>query len=237
MTARAGCRVTHEALSGYFPDGRFAQRLNALPEFGCIYVRNAKVGTASVLMWLHRIHTGDQHWVPERSVHAEHAVPGVEDLGEDRLAAMLAGDAFRFSFVRDPLRRAESAYLNRIVQMPRYLGRVKLQRALGLPEDAAGHLTPEQFVAALEVLEPMAMNPHWRPQHLNLMHPLVPYDLLGRLETFADDLGRIQEAAGLPRVPAEVRNASNRRGGAPFDAGQLRRLRRVYEADCDLYGY
>jgi hypothetical protein len=230
--------VTLQALRDYFPSKRhFAQRVTALPEYGCIYVRNAKVGTASVLMWLQRVHTGDPDWQPVRSVHEDHTLPDPDDVGMERLAAMLDGEAFRFTFVRDPLRRAESAYLNRIVQMPQYEGRVKLQRVLGLPEDPAGHLTPEQFVAALEASDPLTMNAHWRPQHINLMHPLVTYDHIGRLETFADDLGQIQDALGLPRMPPERRNVTDRRGGPPFDEGLLRRLRWVYEADCDLYGY
>jgi len=38
-------RVTLEALSGYFPDGKFARRVQPLPEHGCIYVRNAKAAS------------------------------------------------------------------------------------------------------------------------------------------------------------------------------------------------
>ena len=39
--------VTREAIKNYFPDGGLERRLQPLPKYGCIYVRNAKVATGS----------------------------------------------------------------------------------------------------------------------------------------------------------------------------------------------
>jgi hypothetical protein len=84
------------------------------------------------------------------------------------------------------------------------------------------------------------MDPHWRPQHVNLMHPLVSYDHVGRLETFAADLEHIRAAAGLPHVPLEVRNTSRQASSDSVFDGRpdlVRRVERIYATDFELYGY
>lgn len=134
-------RVTRDAIRNYFPGGGLTRRLQPLPRYRCIDVRNAKAGTGTTLLWLHRIHTGDHGFTPETSIHAEHKLPRVEDVGWDKVLRMLNGDAFRFAFVRDPVRRLESAYLSKVVAHRRYRGRVELQQILGLPEGPDKELT------------------------------------------------------------------------------------------------
>ena len=83
------------------------------------------------------------------------------------------------------------------------------------------------------------MNPHWRPQHLNLMHGLLEYDLVGRVETFDTDLAKVREQTGMPEVPVAVQNVAARRGDSLFDGRPdlLRRVRDIYARDFELYGY
>jgi hypothetical protein len=231
--------VTRDAIRQYFPDGAFAHRVQPLPEYGCIYVRNAKVATGTMLLWLHRIHTGDHNFMPKRSIHVEMKLPRVEDVGWEKVLRMLDGDAFRFSFVRDPVRRLESAYLSKIVRHRRYPGRAALQKILGLPEGPDNEVTFDQFIAALEMQDPVQMDVHWRPQHLNLMDGLVEYDLLGRLETFAADVARIQAATGMPDVPIELQHASKRPAMGLLDGRPdlLRKVSDIYARDFEVYGY
>lgn len=232
-------RPTVEALRAYFPDGGFARRIQPLPEQQCVYIKNAKVGTSTVMLWLHRMHTRDHQWTPSVNVHREHGLPTPQSLGLEQVSKMLSGDAYVFSFVRDPLVRAESAYLDKIANLerrPRW--RHEVQRVLGLPEDSDEAPSFEMFVAALEAQEPITMDAHWRPQHLNLMHGLVRMDFVGRLETFERDVERVRVEAGLPVVPLAVRNA--RTSGYGLCDGRpdlVERLRRVYDRDFELYGY
>ena len=231
--------VTREAIRQYFPDGAFARRVQPLPEYGCIYVRNAKVATGTMLLWLHRIHTGDHEFMPKRSIHVEMKLPRVEDVGWEKVLRMLNGEAFRFSFVRDPVRRLESAYLSKVVRHRRYPGRAALQKILGLPEGPDAELTLEEFFAALEMQDPVRMDVHWRPQHLNLMHGLVEYDLVGRLETFAADVARIRAATGMPDVPIDLQHVSKRPAMGLLDGRPdlLRKVCDIYARDFELYGY
>lgn len=230
--------VTRVALERYYPDGGFAPRLQPLPEYGCIYVQNPKAACTTVLLWLHRIHLGNYEDSPTR-LHRDHSLPRVEELGWDSVTRMLSGDAFRFSFVRDPIQRVESAYLDKVVRHRRHGGRSLLLRVLGLPDDPEQDVTLDQFVAALEMQDPIRMDKHWRPQHLNLMHGLVDLDLIGRLETFDADLARIRAATGIPDLPVETRRRSTRPDGSLFDGRHdlLRKVREVYARDFELYGY
>jgi hypothetical protein len=230
-------QITLDDLEQYFPRRRLAARLMPLPEYRCIYVKNAKAGTSSTVLWLHRIHTGD-HEFTVRNIHVKHELPRPEDLGWNAVTAMLSGEAFRFTFVRDPIPRVESAYVDKIVRLPNDRFRNKIRRVLELPKDHDQELTFDQFVAALETQKPIRMDPHWRPQHLNVMHPLIEYDLVGRLETFSADLARVREAVGFPDVPVPMRNRTKREGSL-FDGRPdlLRKVRDIYATDLELYGY
>jgi Sulfotransferase family len=231
--------VTLDALREYFPDGKFARRVQPLPEHGCIYMRNAKAASSTILLWLHRIHTGDHDFDPG-NIYRDHGLPTAGDVGVETVVRMLAGEAFRFSFVRDPIRRCESTYLDRIADTSRkHAWRGRVQEALGLPEDPGHVPTFDQFVAALEAQAPIDLDPHWRPQHLNLMHGLVELDYVGRLETFSEDLERVRELTGMPEVPLKVRNARTTVPDSLFDGRPdlLRRVRDVYARDFEIYGY
>jgi hypothetical protein len=83
------------------------------------------------------------------------------------------------------------------------------------------------------------MNAHWRPQHLNLGHGLIEYDLVGRLETFATDIARIRETTGMPDIPLPQRNESKRGATGLMDGRPdlLRRACDIYARDFALYGY
>jgi hypothetical protein len=95
--------------------------------------------------------------------------------------------------------------------------------------------TLEHFLTALEPQDPRETDPRWRPQHLNLLHPLVEFDLIGRLETFDTDLKRVQGATGTPELPMHVRNLRPRKDSL-FDGRRdlWRRVREVYALDLGV---
>ncbi len=102
-------------------------------------------------------------------------------------------------------------------------------------------ITFEAFLDLIEQQDPLTeMDPHWRPQHVNLLHPLVHFDRIGKLETFAADLELIRQEAGLPPAPLETRNVSRRpREGSVYDGRPdlVRRVQQLYALDFELYGY
>jgi len=209
----------------------------AVPTLGCVYVKNAKAGCSTMMLWLHRAYTGD-HAFMTKQIHREHGLPRPRETGWRTIVRMLDGDAFRFTFVRDPLARARSTWYAKFV-LQRTVWGPRLQPLLGLPVDPDTPLTFEQFVTALELQEPMAMDEHWRPQHLNLMHPVVEYDYVGRLERFDDDFAVVRERAGLPDVPVTIPNSRGSGRPDPYDGRPdlVRRVQAVYAKDLELYGY
>lgn len=238
----ASTRVTRQALREYYGDGKLpARRLGLLPEYQCVYVKNAKVASSTILLWMHRIHFDDPDYLPAVNVHRESHLPHPRQVGWRRVVRMLNGRAFRFSFVRDPVRRVESAYRDKVANVAgKNAFRIRLRDQLGLPPGPTDPITFDQFVAAIESQAPIEQDPHWRPQHLNLMHPLVEYDFIGRLENFAADLERLREAAGLPAMRVEVRNVSTKGSSGSLYDGRpdlLRRVRDAYAKDLELYGY
>ncbi len=84
---------------------------------------------------------------------------------------------------------------------------------LGLPKDPDRPVSFEQFVDLLELQDPLVMDRHWQPQHINLMHPLVTYDFIGRLDNFERDLAVVREATGMPPVAAPAVNTKASRHG------------------------
>jgi sulfotransferase famil protein len=114
------------------------------------HVRNAKVATGSTLLWLYRLHSGDHGFTPAKRIDLQNKLPRAWDVGWGEVLRMLDGEAFRFSFVRDPVRRVESAYFSKVMKHRRYPGRAALQETLGLPVGRDEQLTFEQFIAAIE---------------------------------------------------------------------------------------
>jgi hypothetical protein len=230
--------VSWAAMQQYFPHRRIGTYLRPLPEHDVIYVKNPKAGCSTILVWLDRIHTGDYDF-EFTNVHREHRLPKLRDVGRHKVQEMLAGSAYRFSFVRNPLRRFESVYWDKMVHDP--VWRHNIPTRLGLDVDPDTVISFEQFLAAVEEQDPVSgMDPHWRPQHVNLMNPLVTYDRIGRLETFEEDLLRVREEAGLPRVPLRLRNVSRHEQTESVYDGRpdlVRRVERIYAVDFELYGY
>jgi Sulfotransferase family len=227
------------AIKRYFPAQKVDTYVRPLPEHNVVYVKNPKAGCSTILVWLDRLHTGEEDF-RFTNIHKEHRLPTIGDVGRRVVLRMLSGAAYRFSFVRNPLRRFESAYWDKLVRSGRY--RLKAAAELGLPSDPDTIVTFEQFLGAVEQQDPVSeMDPHWRPQHINLLHPLVAYDHVGRLESFADDLERVREEAGLPHVPIEAKNASrsSKSPDSVFDGRPdlVRRVERLYAKDFELYGY
>ena len=227
------------AIKRYFPAQKVDTYVRPLPEHNVVYVKNPKAGCSTILVWLDRLHTGEEDF-RFTNIHKEHRLPKIGDVGRRVVLRMLSGAAYRFSFVRNPLSRFESVYWDKMVHK-RLHWRPHSATALDLgvgPDEVPSF---DQFLTAVEVQDPVSeMDPHWRPQYVNLLHPLVSYDRVGRLENYQADLERIRHEAGLPEVPLRVHNASRQPGADSVYNGRpdlVRRVERLYARDFELYGY
>lgn len=229
--------VTWREMREYFPHRALANHVHALPDLGIVYVKNPKAACSTVLLWLDRMHTGEHDFSPG-NVHTDNRLPTVQEVGRRRIARMLSGEGYSFTFVRDPLRRFQSAYLDKLVNSKRW--RTQIQEALGQEPDEERPVSLDDFVAGIEAQDPIGeMDPHWRPQHINVMTSLISYDHIGHIETFDTDLETIRSAAGLPPVPVEVRNVAKKPSTTILaDRPDLEeRVRAIYAKDFEIFGY
>jgi hypothetical protein len=207
-----------------------------VPTYSLVYVKNPKVASSIVVVWLDRLHTGDLDFELQK-VHTQHRLPSVAEVGKPLVLEMPAGAGYRFSFVRHPVRRFESVYWDKMVRHRKF--RLQVAGDLGLPPEDAPSF--EEFLSAVEQQDPIAgMDPHWRPQHVNLLHPLISYDHIGKLENFTDDLERIPDEAQSPT--SRSRLGTSRPGKHPDSVYDGRpdlvgRVEQLYAEDFELYGY
>lgn len=218
-----------------FPNGGMGNHVVLCPKFNTIYLQNEKAGCSTIKLLLHRAHTGDWSEVTG-SIHSQHQLPVPRDIGWPTVLDMLtSGSTFRFTFVRHPIDRLVSAYSDKIVRV-RYM-RAQIQELLGERVDPDATVPFDMFMAALTIQEPLQMDPHWRPQHLNIMHGLIESDFIGRLENFDEDIAVVKQRAGLPDVPVEVRN-QQRHADVFTDRRYLKRVaEKIYARDFELFGY
>lgn len=218
-----------------YPTVNIGQVLNILPERNAIFITNPKAGCSTVKLMLFKAHTGDLELDP-KSVHEIHPLPLPRDIGWPKVDAMLSGGAYLFTFVRDPVARAVSAYADKIVRQ-RFRFAHMVQRTLGRAEDPDDLVSFGDFVTALELQRPEDMDPHWRPQHINVMHGAIAYNRVGRLENFDADWSSIRAETGIPDVPMVHRNRRAARIEVSATDAEAARLREIYREDCALFGY
>jgi hypothetical protein len=219
---------------------RFAmKRLHYARATGLTYLNNPKVACSTIKtsLWLAEsptTFTGDPHRRRNSPFPSK----------ADELAADL--DRFLrstfFSVTRNPYARALSGYLNKIVRehgenTDRENGVwVKFCRQYGLsPEDP-----PPRFGDFLRIIaddKPHDINPHFRPQHLNLLHPIAPMDFIGHLEDMDTVESFLRQRGVLMRTLAPRPTNAQNRIGEYFEPETIALVQRIYADDFALYGY
>jgi len=183
----------------------------------------------------------------DRKIHTDNfSSPFVKPFQLDSTALqhiLFSGEFYRFSFVRNPYARVLSAYLDKIVQHKPQVR--KVLRILGLPDDddavAGTDLTFEQFVESIENTPLKSLDHHWRPQYLQLMHPLLKLDFIGKVESFEDDWSEVASRIGLSGDAGENvlwhQTGARKKFKQYYNFGLQERVRIVYRKDFEIYGY
>ena len=175
------------------------QALRANQAGNLVYLNNPKVGCSTVKNALWEI------LAPEaaKGKFDVHSIEGSPF--EDKLAKLgWLADANVFTFVRNPFSRLVSAYLNKIVgQEPRKLD--QFCQRYQVPADQ--RLSFDEFVRCISEDAPEYLDPHWRPQHINLMYPFVQPNVIGKLEHMDEELpGVLNRFLAAPLAPVQRKN-------------------------------
>jgi hypothetical protein len=159
-------------------------------------------------------------------------------------------DWLRFAFVRDPYHRMFSAWKSKIGNNwdTQYLWLRDEIRAANHYRTRIGSPAPmvtfRDFVRyVIESDDPRVVrDAHWDLQTNVLLHDLIPYDVIGRFETFSEDFTAILWRLGAPpsvlTLANEVTNSTPQMPlAAAYDQELADLVYRYYQPDFDDFGY
>jgi hypothetical protein len=195
-----------------------------------IYVSNPKCGCSTIK---HSLKTAQAAVYGRSGKHFERAEdPHIGDdcLKHDWLSPTACRQRYLITCVRNPFTRALSGFLDK----------VKAPDTPLLPEFGYRRLSDfEEYLQALADCDQRLMNPHFRPQHINLDSPRVTYDAVFFLENLP----------ALSRYLAEIYPAFELQNFVPHSRGAGSKLREHYSEraadmvrtlfakDFELFGY
>ncbi len=155
------------------------------------------------------------------------------------LTILMKGDYFRFTFMREPVERFLSAYLDKIVG-----GKPQMQ--MFLKNYAPDHnpkiqLSINDFVDHLiKIKKTQNFDKHWRPQSQLLFCDLIDYDFIGCFSRFEEDWKIVSDRINLTN-PGAFYNIA---GHATDAASQIdeyinddirSKLNIIYKEDFEIY--
>lgn len=228
--------MTHQPLQALPTVGIFHNAVRANADHGFIYLNNPKVGCSTIKTALWQALRPD---AAPPDGDAVHVLAGSPFTADPQDAAMVER-AFVFTFVRHPLQRLVSAYLNK-VSGPGKREWHDFARIHGAGSGSGF----DAFVDLLAAVPPELHDPHWRPQHLNTLNPFVKPNLLADLDHLDDLLPQIMTRlfAGqpVPMLSAAARS-HNTEARATWrshlsDPATLSRALTIYAGDFAAFGY
>ncbi|KAA8491847.1 Carbohydrate sulfotransferase 14 [Porphyridium purpureum] len=177
------------------------------------------------------------------------------DFPVDEAADMLEDDSImKVVFVRDPLPRAVSAFLNKFVQkevdsqeydlyMKHLFGERFFKRADTTPAKY-GRITFGEFARRVEMQTAYEMNEHWAPQTFLCGMDVIPYDYIGHFERMKEDSSFILQTLGqmglsLP-TPEEINflsTGASKASSTYFTPALTQIWQQKFAQDFSLLGY
>lgn len=211
------------------------QSIRANRKNNIIYLNNPKVGCSTIKTNLWNI-------LAPKTLKAG---SGVHDIKGSPFSNALpvkdwVASANIFTFVRNPFTRAVSAYLNKIerrndASWNRFADRY------GLAKDS--NISFATFIDIISSNPAETLDPHWRPQHINLMYPFVRPNFTGYLEEMDAQLPQVlsrflnRPVDNTPRRNQHKTDANERAQTYFSDPEVLRMFMDLYDPDFSYFGY
>lgn len=213
------------------------QCLRADPEHGFVYLNNPKAGCSTVKANLWRGVSPDTLRPNTRTYDKEH-----EPFSRDVAGATWMRDAFVFTFVRNPLGRLVSTYTNKIADKSDPATWASFAKRFDLVHDA--EVSFDAFVEMIAGEPPSTLNPHWRPQYINVLSAFVRPNFVGHLERMDQTMPTVLDRLfGPGSVPYARRDGHRTKGPRPafesyfVDPATRSRALDLYQGDFARFGY
>lgn len=175
-------------------------------------------------------------------------VPSIADFTTaEGVEILTASDWFRFAFVRNPYIRLFSAYKSVIMDLDSpYIGfRESIRQQAGYPTPAGaipGGVGFADFVHYIADQPDELRDGHWKSQVGTLHLDVIPYNFVGRVETFQTDFTMVLQRFNAPAaLLAGLSERVNTTAQIPLAAAYCQaladRVYTIYEADFVTFGY
>lgn len=211
----------------FIPRPVIRNRVFFLESHGIAYLANPKCASSSIKLALRRL-AGDNG----DSLHSRKGGPFVEDIfdtGSYRLERLQSATVF--SVVRNPYRRVLSAYSDKVHAFN------KVWRKFCRKRGVESKVVPfRDFLRTLDGLAPRSIDPHFRPQWLNVLYPTRGTTLLKLEEPEA--VTRFFQAHGMgwPVYENQAR-AELAPLEEAYDGETEALVRKIYAEDFRCLGY
>jgi len=220
------------------------------PDF--LYMKNHKAACTNVLTLLitqmhHAASGGTPPKISMKRVHnlpADYLRAGARSLTwQTAQAALTEPGWFRFTMVRDPVRRTVSAWADKMQPGSNPRHRKDLMTYLGRDPEATVEL-PEFLDILAQDTGARDIDRHWRPQHKEISYGLIDYDLIGRVEAMDDARQGIVTALFGPEAQAvpvpDTREKLGHRSAShrlveTLSAQDRRNIERAFARDFEMY--
>ncbi len=208
-------------------------------KFNYVYVANPKAACSTLKLILSRAENNDPDFTPE-DLHRRRHLPLLtpSNLTDQERSTLFDGSRYLFSFVRHPFKRALSAYTDKI--LGNEIQKREILKSMGKAKEELSYpVSFDDFVAIIADQNPATLNPHWRPQHLNLANDLISYDFIGHLERLDADIATVREQLQLPDfgIPHKNRTAHITAAIQPVSTDTHARLESLYSNDLHTFSY
>lgn len=155
-----------------------------------VFVENPKVGCSTIKLILQRIELNDPGYGFDDplDVHVRKYSPLLRPVQLGKISELLQEkELFKFCFVRNPYSRLLSVYLDKINDNHVFKGVIAEQLGRG-PDKAENEISFGEFVSVVSRQSVAEMNHHWRTQYYQTYQDEMKYDVIGRFESFEEDL-------------------------------------------------
>ena len=213
---------------------------------GFTYLNNPKSGCGHIkaAMWAQVDKNTGSRSLNSHSPHDRRASPFVKSLLDTKSYdfSHFAQTPF-FTVVRNPFTRALSAYLSKIAQeRPAPPGRKRVWRRFCEQYGVDLTRTKDDFsfkmflqTIAADAIEDL--NPHFRPQYINILYPFIPFKFVGKLEDMDVAHAFMADHGVEPGDYVNRPTGANRLVEAYYDDECEAIVREIYRDDFLAFGY
>jgi Sulfotransferase family len=232
---------------GFDPDAH----IDVLPQYNLIYVSVPKCASTTIKAALAALNRKQSPSLGDLHTRRRTGILSPSKVGLStfyRIAT--SSDSLRFAFVRNPYTRLVSAWADKFINKPLVFGDIfvetylqhRLVADVSLPHGRDENLSFAQFAEFASATAHQRLNAHWNLQDDLVDMPGLELNLIGRVESFAEDFRRVLNhtgSAGRPSQFIETRyNTSQHLAWQNYYTPQLaKRVYRAYERDFDRFRY